>query len=127
MFLRVADRYQFAYVPEPVVESRAHPRQLNRTHVGRIARDRIAICERWMAESPTLRDPSARLDAQVALCKTTGKAYYAAGDLARARRWLLRALRLRPRQSEVWLLVLHTAPGLRRIRASYAAKRHGRV
>jgi glycosyltransferase involved in cell wall biosynthesis len=125
--VRLAGAGGGVHVPEPVATYRIHPGGKSTGDPTRKADDAVRCAERFMTSGlvpPELR-PYAR-EGRAALWRIAAENYYAALDLARARRAYLRAARLGPAAVSPALAAKSFLPKrvVRRLRARRVAHRH---
>lgn len=113
MWLRIAARYPFDFVEQPLVKLRTHAGGMQR-QAERMHRATRALFDKILAD-PALSDHVRETRTQVTSLADfmVGRSYYFAREMPEARRYFLRSLRAHPLQARAWEYLLRSLLGRR--------------
>ena len=113
MWLRLAVRYEFDFVPEPLVKIRVHGVSMQKNVEKMTLRTQLFF-DKVMA-APTLQDHIRPVRNQVESLAhfIVGQYCYRGREMGEARRYLLKSLKSYPLQGQAWVYLLRTLAGAR--------------
>lgn len=113
MWLRIAMKYEFDYVPQPLAKCRVHSANTMK-QAERMKQGTLAFFDKVLA-TPALQDQvrPVRRRIQSLAYFMVGRAYYTAREMGTARRYFLKSLWFYPLQGRAWTYLLRSFLGTR--------------
>jgi glycosyltransferase involved in cell wall biosynthesis len=113
MWLRIATKYEFDYVPQPLAKCRVHSANTMK-QAEKMKQGTLGFFDKVLA-APALQDEvySVRRRIQSLACFMVGRAYYTAREMGTARRYFLKSLWVHPLQGRAWTYLLRSFLGTR--------------